>query len=224
MSGFFGPEEQKALDKQRDRHGYEPPELSSDELVAIEERKKFIDALFSSGTDIKATYKLELNFGKERSRNVPFPGALTIFRSGTAFHGGGDEIVYPCPQDACPGIIPPELISETKVRAICPKCERMYHRDALQETRLFRLHAQKWATIITRYFIRLNHDADIYVKTHLACLHTHTTAEQSRDRGGEMLGRARGNRRRVIYPLEHIYKDLSAGAEIEKRFHAFILA
>lgn len=221
---FFGPEEQKALDKQRDDPNYVPPDLSPGELQSIENKRKALVQLFT-GDDIVATYKIELNFGYRRSAfDQHFPGALVMFLSGSALSGGGDQIVYPCYYDDCPGIMLPKYFNNLNTKAYCPVCKRIFKADTLKEVRLFNLPPSKWATVITRYFIRLGHDADIYLKSTPINIKLNTLNELEKFRGGETIDKARLERVPVLYPLKNIYTDLKAGADIEKRFLAFVTA
>lgn len=221
---FFGVEEFKELEQRRERDGYVAPVLSDVEKAAIERKREAIAAAFGPTDELIATYKIELNFEKGRSIHKPFAGSLVVWRSGSALSGGGDEIMYPCPNDSCMGFIPPELISSVAQKAGCPKCQALWHQSELMEMRLFRLAVQHWATVVARYFVRLNSDADIYIKTHLLDIRSQTLKEQMRDRGGTELLAARQERIPVIYPLNRIFQDLANGADLEKRFRTFLEA
>lgn len=224
QSKFFGVEEFKELEERRKKEGYQAPTLTEVEQAAIEKKRAALTNAFGPGEELIATYKIELNFEKGRSVNKPFAGSLVVWRSGSALGGGGDEIMYPCPDDRCIGFIPPELISAIAQKAGCPKCQKLWHQNQLMEMRLFKLPVHSWSVVVTKYFIRLNHDADIYIKTHPIDIRSQTLKEQMRDRGGEELLAARMGRIPVIYPLDRIFKDLSAGADLEKRFRAFLEA
>ena len=223
MGEFFGPEEQRALDKQRMDPSYISRELTSEELVALERKRAALAELFKI-EKVVATYKIEINFGKDRSTSGHFPGSLIIFRSGSAFDGGGDEPMFPCPDDRCSGLIPQELVSSMLRIAVCPKCKRRWKQSDLHDMRLFRLTAQDWARVLSRYFIRLGSDADIYMKTHPLDIRGRTRNEQDRYRGGTTVNAARAKRVRVIYSLNNIYRDLSVGADLEGRFRAFLVS
>lgn len=89
---------------------------------------------------------------------------------------------------------------------------------------LFRLTHQNWATVITRFFLRLDSNADVYLKTHPIDLRTQTMKEQLKDMGGMQMRAARSKRVRVIYSLPRILKDMVKGADPEKRFYQFLRA
>lgn len=219
---FFGPKEQRELDLARAR-GEEIPDLSDEERGIIDRKRAALEKLLDYD-EIFATYKLEMTFGSERRTNSHFPGSITIWLSGSALGGGGDEIVYTCPDDKCPGIILPDLISTSARKAGCPKCQKIWRQDQLSDMRLFRLNHQQWATVIARYFIRLNHDADLYYKANPLDIINPTLQEQVNFKGGELMNKAIMSRVPVMYPLANLYKDLSAGADLEKRILAFITA
>lgn len=221
---FFGADEFAELEKRRSMDGYAAPTLSDVEKAAIERKRAALEQAFGPTDELVATYKIELNFEKGRSIHKPFAGSLVVWRSGSALSGGGDEIMYPCPNDNCSGFIPPELISSMAQKAGCPKCQELWPQVSLMEMRLFRLPVQHWATVVVRYFIRLNSDADIYIKTHLLDIRSQTLKEQMKDRGGTELLAARQERIPVIYPLDRIFRDLANGADLEKRFRTFLEA
>jgi hypothetical protein len=78
--------------------------------------------------------------------------------------------------------------------------------------------------VIAREYVRLGHDADIYLKSHPVDIRSKALLEQMKERRGEELVSARGSRVPVMYPLNRLLKDLAAGADLEKRFLAFITA
>jgi len=215
MSQFFGPREDMAL-MLRQARGEAIPELSAEELESIEQRRAALRNLFPK--TIKATYKLEFLFGKERSQHTHFPGSLVVHRSGKSGSGECDEPARPCPDRACPGIIPHELISYRLMKAVCPICRKAWPVDSLGDALLFRLTYQNWARVMTRFFVRLNTDADIYMKTPRESIHTATIREQLKNHGGELMRKERKLWVRLYYPLHRIYQDLSTGADLEKTF------
>ena len=244
MSQFFDPKQQALLEAARKvqqnpdsllphesallkESGMDPEiltrPLTPEELSVIEQKKEALKKIFDVG-QIKAKYKIELNFGKDRSDNGHFPGSLIVLRSGSALGGGGDESMFFCPDNNCPGLIPPNLVSSMLRLAVCPACERQWHQGLLHDMQLFRLTHQKWATVLARFFLRLGSNADIYLKTHPIDLRTQTVKEQLKDMGGQQLRAARSKRVRVIYSLPRILKDMMQGADPEKRFYQFLRA
>lgn len=242
---FFGPKQQKILEAARiaqsDPSALMPSErklldeagstlsditrpLSAEELETVEKKRQAIKSLLTEDTTLRAKFKIELMCGSNRSTDKPFHGSIVVFRSGTALHGGGDEVVYPCANPLCPGFIPPELIMTSVGRAGCPKCQSIWSQDQLKEMFLATLPAQKWALVLARFFVRLGHDADLYLKSAPIDIRKSAMSEKEKDQGGMQLAVARTRRQPVIYPLDRIYKDLSGGAEIERCFRAFVTA
>jgi len=223
VSEFFGPEQQALLNKQRTDPSYISRDLTPEELAIVERKRQALSKIFQFEKVI-ADHKIEVNFGRERSSSGHFPGSIIIFKSGSALSGGGDEPLFPCPDDHCPGFIPPALVSSMLRIAVCPKCQRQWRQDELYEMRLFRLPAQLWANVVARYFIRLGSNADIYLKTHPADIRVKTREELERYRGGSTINAARAKRVSVIYSLHNIYKDLKHGADLESRLRAFLVS
>lgn len=242
---FFGPKQQKILEAartaQQDPSKLLPHErkllaeagldlsavtrpLTAEEREAVEKKRLAIKSLLTEDTTLRAKFKIEIMCGSDRSVEKPFRGSIVIFRSGTALHGGGDEVVYPCVDPLCPGFIPPELIMSAVRKAGCPKCQKIWNQDQLKEMFLAILPAQKWAYVLSRFFIRLGHDADLYLKGAPIDIRKNTALEKEKDHGGVQLAVARTHRQPVIYPLDRIYKDLSNGADLEARFRSFVTA
>lgn len=242
---FFGPKQHKILEAariaQQDPSQLLPNEkallnefgpnidaitrpLTAEELEVMEKKRQAIKTLLSQDTTLRAKFKIEIMCGSKRSTDKPFSGSIVIFRSGSALHGGGDEVVYPCVDPLCPGFIPPELIMTAVGKAGCPKCQRVWDQDQLKEMFLAVLPAQKWAYVLSRFFIRLGHDADLYLKDAPVDIRKNTKMEQEKDHGGLKLAIARTRRQPVIYPLDRIYKDLSNGVDLEKCIRAFMAA
>jgi len=197
-------------------------ELSPEEAEVLRRKMEATKKFFEGNKKITATYKIEIQFGRGRSREKAFPGSLHIYRSGSVLAGGGDEILYQCPDNSCSGIILPEHMGGAV--AVCPQCHQSWNRDKdLSDTRLFRLPYDKWAEVIHRMFWRLGGDADVYLKTHGADIRDASLREQARQRMGEDYLKAR-TRIAVMYPLENIMKDKHAGADLMSRFKALVVA
>jgi len=242
---FFGPKQQQLLDAARTAR-IDPAQLlpyeskllaeagatldditrplTAEERAAVESKRQAIKSLLTEDTTLRAKFKIEIMCGSDRSIEKPFRGSIVVFRSGSALHGGGDEVVYPCVDPLCPGFIPPELIMTAVGKAGCPKCQRVWDQDRLREMFLAVLPAQKWAFVLSRIFVRLGHDADLYLKSAPIDIRKSAISEKEKDQGGMQLAVARTRRQPVIYPLDRIYKDLSNGASLEQRFRAFVTA
>lgn len=199
--------------------------LSASEKEAVARKTEALKRLIDLETEkITAQYKIEFFAGSDRSTWKPYRGSVTIFRSGTALHGGGDEVVYPCVNPTCPGFIPPELIVATVKKAGCPKCQQVWDQELLKEMFLAILPASKWAQVLARFYVRLGHNADLYLKYAPVDIRKSTVVEKEKDRGGSELLRARVGRKPVIYPLARIFSDLKHGADMLTRFQDFVNA
>ncbi len=195
-------------------------QLSPDDQKALVEKATALQQLL--GDPKLAKYKIEVMFDKRKTTRNAFPGAMVVFESGSVLSGGGDEIVYPCPDDHCSGYIGSKFIAPMSKSAFCLKCKRPWKQSDLREARFFNLDPSKWAFVIAREFIRTGCLADVYMKT--------MGSEDLRKRaliqkpGGENLAAARGDRNFVMYQLKNILQDVNAGSSIEARMRALITA
>jgi hypothetical protein len=224
MSDFYGPEDSKALQERLEaeaRFSISTTDLSADEQHAVKEKMKAIDELFG-GKQLTAKFKVEVQFGKGRSIWKPFPGVISVFLSGSRMHGGGDDKLYLCPRLDCGEIIYPHERVGSKL--MCKTCGKMWKQDDVVGELLYFLAPPKWATVIHRMFVKLDHHADIYVKYHPTDIRYQTQMEMARARGGEHINKARAARGLHIYPLKNIIKDTSNGAQLYDRILAFIKA
>ena len=226
MGDFHGPSESEGLYESHNQHDIE---LSESETRAVAEKLRTFKEVF--GEKINARYKIEVQFGKARSTWKPFHGAMSLYLSGTKLNGGGDEKLYMCPREECSGIILPieRFVQETAThkaiaRVPCPKCQLMWDENALVGEVFFNLTAKNWAEAIHKMFVRLDHNADIYLKYHRDDIRHHAALEIAKHAGGEEIAKARTTRGLHIYPLKNIIKDTGAGAQLYDRFLSFIYA
>lgn len=205
-------------------------ELDEQERAAVAARMKALDAFFQK--ENRAKYKLEIHIHEQRSTWKPFFGIMYYLLSGDKLHGGGDSKVYLCVNDECHGVIyPPEHtivdISEQAdptqpARVLCPKCQRVFYAHDLWGERGLRLTAQDWAKAIYTNFRYLEMNADVVLLSHHANIHKQTEAEMARNANSELVDVARKVRHKLIYPLRNIIRDVSSGADLVTRFHAFV--
>lgn len=199
----------------------------------IEEKLQdvFSSTMMAENQKLKAAYKLELVVSsKGRSDHKPFAGMLLAWTNEGFAHGGGDEVVYFCTSKTEKnGVVrtcgaPLDLKWVSREVAVCPAC-----RNALKPAELCGqifavLPMQHWATLVLRVFESLNFDADLRLKTTKQDLRAVAGQEQERNRGGELLHKARVGQEWVIYPLANIMKDTAAGADLYERIRAFLAA
>ena len=193
----------------------------------------------------KARYKIEVMFSKHRSTlaHKPSPCMLLIWESGKRFHGGGDQKMYWCGYKDCDRPLSSDNFAYMHV--VCPHCNRELwldpesrdnHIKAARKQgadvaglmrmpfvvgeRLANLTPPKLAELIEVTWRKLNGDADVYLKYSPYEIRYDVLHETSRDI--DNLDKVRVQRQPVIYTLKNIMKDISAGADIRKRFLAMI--
>lgn len=201
-------------------------QFSKEEAQAIKERMAAIDLLMKD-QEGKGKYKLELFFTAARSMNKPTPGVISFWESGSKLHGGGDCKIYICPGkfrriNNCDGFIPDS--GNASGVLFCPKCGTTWKGDDVIGEHIARLTMRQWAEVLHTYFVRLEMNADVYVKHSKDDIRTVAMLEQAKDKGGEVLNKTRSKRALVIYPLKNIIKDTSAGASLLTRFQALLTA
>jgi len=212
--------------------GKDLQELSAQEKEAVQKRMKALDILFQK--EARAKYKLEIHIHEERSTWKPFFGMMYFLLSGDKIHGGGDTKVYLCADDSCHGVINTAEctivdISENAdptapAKVLCPKCNKVLLARDLWGERGLRLTATNWARAIYNNFMYLDSNADVVLLSHHANLRKQTELEMQRNANSDLVNVARRARHKVVYPLKNIIKDVSAGADLVNRFHAFINA
>lgn len=198
------------------------PELTEEEKDSVQKRMLAMDKVLAEQQ--KAKYKLELFFGEERSMMKPVPGILSFWESGTKFHGGGDAKIYFCPGRArkvntCEAPIP--FAFNAYGHLVCPTCKQTWQGEDVIGEVLGRHDMRHWAELLYKYFARLEHNCDIYLKHAPTDIRSMAAAEQEKQRGGELLAKAR-KRALHIYPLRNIITDSAAGADIQRRFFSFL--
>lgn len=202
----------------------EVPELSEEEQEELKQRLKALDKLFEQ--EKRAKFKLELLFGKARSMHKPVPGCLSFWESGSQLHGGGDAKVYLCPgklrrKNNCQSVIPFNLTAYG--RLVCPNCKEVWKDEEVIGEILGRHTMRQWAELLYTYFRQLDYSCDIYLKHAPEDVRTMAMLEQERQRGGELLAKAR-KRALHVYPLINILQDTAGGADPLGRIYAFLTA
>ncbi len=214
---------------------YDMAELGQN-LVLDPKVEKQLQELYERGQvaenqKLRAAYKLELVVGSEgRSKQKAFPGMLMAWTNEGFAHGGGDEVVYFCPQKIEEGEHertcgnPLDLKWVGKEAAVCPKCKRATDPKKLTGQIFARLPMQHWATLVLKCFEALGMDADLRMKTIKKDLRVAAELEQAKYQGGDHLRAVRDSQEWVIYPLKNIIKDTAAGADLYTRIRSFLEA
>lgn len=223
------------------------PELTEEDLDGVKQRMQAVDKLFAEQG--LAKYKIELMFGVSRpkdSRYGSIPGALQYFESGGKAHSGGDVKLYICPARTfkrqglreCPTPIhvqhnlPVPKTSECEMPLIfsrngfgliyCGNCQQLWTAEQVVGEILCHLPMRKWAEVVYKHFRVLEMNADVVVKFAYDDLRAAALMEQARELRGDKLTPVRQNRPMGIYRLSSILKDVNAGADLLKRFYAFL--
>lgn len=201
------------------------PVLTEEDKHTIKQKMEALDKLFAEQG--KARYKIEIFFKAGRSSWKPSVGILSFWESGAKLHGGGDAKMYICPGkkkgvSQCEAFIPDS--GNGYGHLVCPACGKVWEGEDVIGEVVANLTMQNWAKAIYGYYKQLGLNADICVKHAKSDIHNATILEQERQRGGELLGRARTQRVQYVYPLKNIIKDTSNGADLLARFYAFLTA
>lgn len=194
---------------------------------------------------IKAKYKLEVHFGKDRTTLGLTSCMMLMWESGKRFHGGGDEQMFWCGYPDCEK--PIKSAAMGVFHLVCPHCQRECFLDegskrehvqalraaagawrrmaslpVISDSKLFKLPMSKVASVMAKIWYDLEGDADIYLKYHSSDIRF--SLDDSSVKIEDGLNNARSNRSPMIYPLKNILKDTASGAELTRRFLAMITA
>ena len=194
------------------RHTEKPVDEKLDTTLSGEVRAKYKIEVTFAGPDERTMYK---------GRTVQGPNRLgiQIWESGKRFHGGGDELMYWCKDnrqdhdEGCWAAIPGDCLGEI---AVCPSCKRSWDPAFLTNMKIGNVTSQTLAKDLATLFRQLGSNADVYLKFHRSDIHY---IAMEREKGPEVAKRLKGMH---IYPLKNILKDTMSGADVAKRFFAFV--
>lgn len=202
--------------------------LTEAELATFKEQAAKLGKLLQDKKQV-AKYKVEIMFGRERSMNTATAGMLSIWHSGSKFHGGGDDKLYICPgkhlkKNDCEALLQSDYNNSRGI--VCPACGVIWKHEAVIGEIFFKLPMRKWAEVVYRYFRLCEHNADIYLKYAPDDIRSVALEQAKRAtwQGSKKLDKARRVRAQHIYPLRNIIKDTGAGADLLGRFYAFLTA
>lgn len=218
-SGFFTGVEDKILMLQQ--MAGKASSITRSDLSVVRKRAEAMERLIKKEAEVTAKYKIEIHFEKGRTDRDAFVGVMVVFKTGL-LSGGGDEIVYPCPNDKCHGYI--DFYNRTHTgQTVCPVCGTIWLEDQLSEIRGFKRDINGWASLIAKTFSYLDNSADIFLKTHLGDIRRAAIKETLMERRGEDLYKARD---RVVlrYALKAILKDTMGGSSLESRIKGLLRA
>jgi hypothetical protein len=217
-----------------------------DEVVLTSaEKERLSKPLGVPANPYVARYKIEVIFSRHRSTlsHVASPLMLLIWESGKKLHGGGDQKMYWCGFKDCGKPMSSDNFGYMHV--VCPHCGREMFLDPEGKSRhievskeegrstsqlesmpivvgekMARLTPSKLADLLVNTFHQLGGDVDIYLKYSPFEIRYDPLHESTTDL--DRLDRVRVQRKPLIYPLKNIIKDLSAGADLKKRFLGMI--
>jgi ribosome-associated translation inhibitor RaiA len=216
---FFGGFEDRLL--MMEQISGEAKAITKSDMAKIQEKSKALKKLVDEDKEHIAKYKIEVHLHKDRSgQGKHFVGIVVVFQTG-ALSGGGDEIVYPCPDSGCDGYIAYKNKVPMKMSYICPTCLRLFPESELKEMTTYKQDINGWANVLAKTFRRTGNKADIFLKTHWRDLRAATRAEIEKSQRGQALYKAR---ERVVlrYSLDAILKDTIGGSSLEARMKGFL--
>lgn len=201
------------------------PTLTEEEKFQLKKRMELLDQVLAS--EQKAKYKIEVMFGRERKMKEASPAMLSFWESGTKLNGGGDAKIYICPgkhlkKSDCEAFIPDSANGYGHL--VCPACGQVWKAEQVAGEVLARLTMQGWAQLIHKYYVRLGHNADIYVKHPREDIRISAALEQEKQRKGEVLQKTRSKMVTYIYPLKNIIKDTQNGRDLLTQFYNLLKA
>ena len=185
----------------------------------------------------KGDFKIQIWFTSDR-RTADASYTLSFWESGKRLHGGGDEMMFVCRRHehaprikpfevahakvnispkGCDGLIPGGLVGAGGL-VVCPHCQTRHRSEIIADSIFYRSSMTKASEILAKWWRKMNHNADIYVKycpTDPRVILMSKTMSPKKARELEGL---------TIYPLENIIKDTNAGSTVESRFRALITA
>jgi len=217
--------------KSRVPHGVVDYAEGADDLHIEAEVQSKLDALFKEAQldQVQAEYKLEVVF-LGRKVNEAFPGMITAWKNMGQATGGGDAVVYFCPnlvekngaRRTCSG--PLDLRWVSKTAALCPRCKRAVSPKDLAGQVGGHLTLQGWAGLVMRMWLNLDGNCDIRRGLFESNIHSRTEdiLKATGAQAGDRLDQARVDRKWAIYPLKNILKDTGAGADLQGRIRSFL--
>lgn len=201
-------------------------EVSTEVEEQIHNLMKSLDS-----TEGRARFLVDIAFTEKRSMHKPFAGVITVFTNGGFAHGGGDELVYLCPKKVerdgftknCATPIPPNLV-KGKV-AICPECRGVSKDVELCGQTFAKLAMQHWIELVTKFYVRLGHNADLRIAVFNDDLRGNAFAAQmGSDHANDKLNQIRTERQWVRYSLDALVRDTGSGKSVENCIAAFLRA
>ena len=168
----------------------------------------------------RATSKVELNIMPRGGKSTQIVGRIAIMRSGSSTSGDMDEACFTCPR--CKQLILPEYVQADLFS--CPSCKLTADSENISEASVFVLTTENLAQLVMRYWLATGGDADIYLKRYKHSMQAAVTSLKEKDWRGYATKRrlAKEQKEVVIYPLKNLMRDNLSGADMGRRFLAFL--
>ena len=213
---------------------FRPKNLTGKAKEVYEASKKGLDPNYEPEEEVKsalgssnkpAKYKIEVVLTTDRKTAGVSACMITLFRSGGALHGGGDELMYLCRNEknrdmGCGSILKGKAMIGTVGNQIvtvyyCKKCKKHVNRELLGSSVFYKLPIKTLAENIYNLFRELDSDADIYMK--------HIRVDVRKGIEDKNLMRAMQSKiEYAIYTVNNIMKDVTNGSQVLKKIEGFI--
>jgi hypothetical protein len=184
-----------------------------------------------------AKYKIELTFSHARKAQGENWGLIQVWEGGKHLHGGGDQQMMfctdtrepnPAKRSGCGNFIsaddilePPSLDANGNPYggiAFCRNCKKQVIASRLADYYTVHGSYQHIAEVLVGMFRKLGSNANINIKYHKTDIRYIAMARR------EGLHKAKQLKGLHVYPLDRIVRDTAAGADLVKRFKAFLTA
>lgn len=231
MTGYVSPKGESATGSMPGQPGvFDMIEAGNDLKLSDELEEQIRKLVGTQDPKAEARFLLEVIFNEDRSVHRPFGGFLMAWTNGGFAHGGGDEKVYFCPNKVeknghtkiCAAPLAPNLVKHNI--GICVACKQPSQSKRFVGEVYFRLPVQHWATVLTRYYARLDCNADLKITMMRGDFRVASEKEQEKAMHGDLLDDLRSKRGSLRYSLRSIIQDTANGATLETVFNAFLRA
>lgn len=193
-----------------------PPEAKK---VELDEKEKKI---FKPDQIFRALHRIELVFGPKRTVAGPNKVTMFIWSNSASMNGNGDVLMRRChstnPKQpgGCGALVPVNNFSKNGDQALCSKCNKIIRTQYMSDKYEGKFSTAELAKKVTKVFLELNSNADIYLKYHLSDPHVLLMAK--------LLGESKAHELKglAIYPALSLVKDTATGAAVDKRIESFL--
>jgi len=197
-----------------------------------------------------ARYKIQVQFGKERTTNGPNVLGITLWESGRKLDGEGDTLMYWCSEmdevnpktgkmlhkgtAGCGGIISDAFINAATISsrsgergarqllARCPHCEGVVAAERLTSIMTYRVTTDRLAEILAGLWGNNLAVGGLCGSADIYLKYHWTDMHYIAMEAQLGHDKAREMKGAVIYPLANLLKDTMSGSAVEDRLRAFL--